>query len=279
MRDLTSPQARKAAANHFWLRTNVPDLRGLGYHRIAIAEFVVEFVTAKRELTTDLDEYLRTHPEAKERASGAVQNIEIAYPNEFDYPAMLYELLCKDLTGRGFEVLPLRQVASASAYRSFEGTPESSTVELEDAYASASDTGRVRRLSIRPMPGLSVIRGGGGRAVEAIEEALREELKADVLLRIRVRVGTFNGHATLERGSVVHVVAPHVSGTISAERSLISEEWVLAETQPALGGAQARVSLPQYWAAARAMFPVFIAMAFDSADTAPRPTSAPARAP
>lgn len=275
MRDLTTPQARKAAANHFWLRTNVPDLRGLGYRRIAIAEFAVEFVTAKRELTTDLEDYLRTHPEDQARASGAVQNIEISYPNEFDYPAMLYDLLCKDLTQRGFEVVPLREVAAAPSYNWFEGTRESFMIQMEDAYASASDTGRVQRLSIRPLPGLVVVRGGGDRAVETVEQALREELRADVVLRIRVRLGAFSGHATLERGSVIHVDAPHVSGTITAERSLISEEWVLAERQQALGGWQARVSLPQYWAAVRTMFPTFIAMAFDSADAAPRPSPAP----
>ena len=150
---------------------------------------------------------------------------------------------------------------------------------MQDAYASASDTGRIRRLSLQTVPGLSIIRGGGDRDVETIDEALRAELKADVLLRIRVRAGTFSGHATLERGSVIHVTAPHVSGTISAERSLISEDWVLAESQPVLGGWQARVNLPRYQAAIRAMFPAFVAMAFDSAEAAPRPDSAPAPTP
>ena len=275
MRDLGTPAARKAAASDFWMRANVPDLRGLGYKRIAIAEFVVEFVTQKRELTADLDEYRRAHPEAQQRAGGAVQNVTVSYPNEYDYPAALYKLCCNELKRRGFEVLPMEVVAAASAYRRFE-TETDDLIEVKDAYSSGSDTGRVRKLSVRALPGLAIIRGGGDQDVESIEEALRQELKADVLLRVRVRLGTFSGHATLERGSVVRVTAPHVSGTISAERSLVSEESVIAEGQPGGGGWQVRVNLPKYQAAVTAMFPVYIEMAFDSADVAPRPAGQPA---
>jgi hypothetical protein len=132
----------------------------------------------------------------------------------------------------------------------------------------------VRKLSLRSLPGLAIVRSGGDQDVEPIEEALRQELKADVLLRIRVRVGTFSGHATLERGSVVRVVAPGVSGAILAERSLVSEESVIAESKSGLGGWETRVNLPKYQAALKSMFPVYIGMAFDSADVAPRPEAA-----
>lgn len=273
VRDLATPAARTAAADHFWMRVNVPDLRGLGYRRVAIAEFVVEFVTAKVELTSDLEELLRQHPEVQERAGGAVQSVEVVYTNEYDYPTALYKLCCEDLTRRGLEVLPARVVVAASAYRRFETEPGDAVIELNDTYAGASDTGRIRRLSLRTVPGLGIVRGGGDQDVEVIAEALREELNADVVLRIRLRLGTFSGHATLERGSVIHAVTQHTSGTISTERSLISDEWVIAESQAVLGGWQTRVNLPKHRAALAAMCPVFIQMAFDSADVAPRPAS------
>ncbi|MEW6251584.1 MAG: hypothetical protein AB1716_13125 [Planctomycetota bacterium] len=268
VRDLESPAARREAAQLFWRRADVPDLRGHGYRRIAIAEFVVEFVTAKRELTADLEEYFRQNP-GVQRPGGAVQNVEVVYPNEYDYPATLYQLCCDDLKQRGFEVVPAAEVARAAAYQRFEVEPEDKTVELKDTDVGPSDTGRVRRLSLRSLPGLSIIRGAGDQAFEAAAEALRRELHADVVLCVRVRAGTFSGHATLERGSRVRVVAPDVAGTLSAERSLVSEEWVVAESRAVLGGWQLRVNLPKYQRAVAALFPVYIAMAFDSAESAP----------
>jgi hypothetical protein len=270
MSDLATPADRKAAADHFWLRLNVPDLRGAGLRRVAIAEFVVEFVTAKRELTADVQEYLRAHPEIEKHAGGTVQNIALVYPNEYDFPARLHRILCQELTGRGLEVLPVAAVRAADAYRQFETATDGGEVDLAHSDAGVSDVGNVRRVSRRSLPGLTIIRGGGDRDPDAIAEKLRTELGADVVLRVRIRAGTFSGHATLERGSVIQVVAADVAGTILAERSLVSDESVIAESKQVVGGWQARVNLPAYDAALQAMFPAFIAMAFDSAESAPK---------
>ena len=134
VRDLSNPAARRAAANRFWLRANVPDLRGAGYKRIAIAEFVVEFVREKRELTADLEDYAARHADDRKRATGQTQSIDVRYPNEFDFPPLLYKLFCEDLTARDLEVVPVSDVVSAAAYGRFETEPDGTTVRPSDDY-------------------------------------------------------------------------------------------------------------------------------------------------
>ena len=133
----------------------------------------------------------------------------------------------------------------------------------------------MKTLALWSTPDLSILRSGGDQGMESIDVDLLRELKVDVVLRVRVRVGTFSGHATLERGSIVHVCAPDVNGALLANRSLVSEEWVIAESKHVMGGWQVRVNLPIYDRALRDMFPAFIAMGLESAETAPRASAAP----
>lgn len=273
MSDLGSAEARRAAANQYWMRANLPDLRGFGYKRVAVAEFAVELVTSKLELTQDLEAYTDRNPKAKEQLEGAVQRIEIAYPNAYDYPGLLYGILRDDLTSRGFDVIPPQTVMSASAYQRYEVEPNGTSVKLDQSYAGGSDTGRVQSVRIYSVPPLRILKGGGDSDLEAIDTELLRELKADIVLRIRIRAGTFCGHATLERGSVVHVTTAHVFGNMYANRSLVSEEWAIADRKQGVGGWTTIANLARYQAALRDMFPAFIAMAFDSADAAPKPTA------
>jgi hypothetical protein len=275
LQDLNTPGARSAAANHFWLRANVPDMRSFGYKRIAIAEFAVECVASKRELTQDLSAIAAQNPQMRGELSGNVQSIEVAYPNAYDFPGLMYTVLRDQLASRGLEVLPVDTVVSAPAYSRYQPQPSGELVKLDEYYAGGSDTGRVKSLRIYSLPGLRIIQGGGDQDVATIDADLLRDLKADVVLRIRVRVGTFSGHATLERGSAVHVTTPHVNGALYADRSLCSEEWVIASTTKQLGSWFVTVNLPRYQEALRSMFPPFIAMAFDSAEGAPQPTAQP----
>lgn len=238
---------------------------------MAIAEFSLEFVRSKRELTADLSQLISQQPELAKKASGTVQSVDVVYPNEHDFPAPLYKMFCEELESRGLEVLPAAALRAASAYRRFQTSPPGTVLTLENAYDGSSDTGRIASIALRSVPELALLRGGGDEDAESIEADLLKELNVDVLLRVRVRVGTFSGHATLERGSVVRVCTSDLNGSLLANRSLVSDTWVIADMRERGGGWEVRVNLPRYEEALRRMFPPFIAMAFESVESAPKP--------
>ena len=73
-------------------------------------------------------------------------------------------------------------------------------------------------------------------------------------------------HASIERGSVVWVLAKDVAGNISTARSLVSDVNVVESEKSGL----VDLFVPRYEKAVCEMFPALIAMAFKSGESAPR---------
>jgi hypothetical protein len=101
--------------------------------------------------------------------------------------------------------------------------------------------------------------------VERVSSDLLAELAADVVLRMRLRVGVYHGRATIEAGSVIDVVTPRQVGDVESIRTLVSDEDVLdmpagqAASQPTyvvnsakFRDAVARLVVPYLGMAARA---------------------------
>ncbi len=111
---------------------------------------------------------------------------------------------------------------------------------------SGSDTGRVKQLTVYSADGLAVIRGAGDVDIETVEAEMLEELSADVILRVRIRVGTYGGHPSLERGSTVWVRSPNVAGNLTSDRSLISNIRVVEEERDEFGGVALDIRVVRY---------------------------------
>lgn len=243
---LANPELQAKYAAVYWQRNSVPDMRKYGYKRVAVTEFAVEFVTSKIE-------------------GDARKNVAYSQYLFDSLPSELYAMFVREVERHGVEVLPAAAVAKSRAYMRFDTIPNGYRPAMEGVYYASSDTGRVKQIEIYSAPGLNILKGAGGKDVEAVEADLLKEVGADVALRVRLRLGCFAGHATLERGSTVWVLSRDVAGNLSQEKTLASDIRIIEEEK----GASVDVWVPKYRAAVGEMFPPLISMAFLSRESAP----------
>lgn len=248
-KDLADPEARAKYANAYWKRHDVPLLRPYNYKSVAIAEFAVEFVTQKMEESKKLD---------------------VVYPQYLvnSLPDELYAAFVKELKDRGLTVTDTNDVFRSRPYMRFKVSRVLESVKMSNDAGAASDTGRIKQLAIYSISGLGVIEGAGGADIESVEAELLEELNVDVILRIRIRVGVLDGHASMDRGSIIWVLSRHVAGNLIADRSLVSDIQVIdTEKNPMMQSRSVNVSVSRYSAAMRELFDALIGMAFLSAES------------
>jgi hypothetical protein len=245
---LANPELRAKYASAYWHRNNVPDMRQYGYQRVAITEFAVEFITSKIEGNARKD---------------------VAYSQYlFDMlPEKLYAMFVQELAQQKVEVLPVAAVTRSRAYMRFDTIGNGYRPAMEGVNYASSDTGRVKQIEIHSAPGLKVLKGAGGADMESVEADLLKEVRVDVALRVRLRLGCFAGHATIERGSTVWVLSRDVAGNLSQEMTLASDIRIIEAEK----GATLDVWVPKYRAAIEEMFPPLIAMAFLSRESALTP--------
>jgi hypothetical protein len=242
--DLTDANVQAKYANAYWKRHSVPNMRQYGYKRIAVVEFAVEFVTSKRE----------------ESDTKHISYSQYLYDN---LPTELHNIFCQELRSHDLTVVSPQTLRGSRSYARFEVAPDGYEPSMDGAHYSSSDTGRVKKIKIYSADGLKIIKGAGTDDIEDAEADLLKELSADVALRVRIRVGFFNGHASIERGSVVWVLSKDVAGNLTADRSLVSDIEVVESTK----GSTIDIFVPRYEQAMREMFPAFIAMAFMSGES------------
>ncbi|MHC5109801.1 MAG: hypothetical protein ACYTHJ_07985 [Planctomycetota bacterium] len=253
---LRDENAQAKYASVFWKRHGVPDMRPYNYKRIAIAEFTVEFVSRKIE-------------------GNKSTSIEYSTYLMNDLPNSLYKMFRENLESRGLEVLPPSQVIRSRAFARLDTEMNGFKPELNNTSAFTSDTGRVKELTLYAAEEFRVVRGSGDADIESVEAEMLKELEADVVLRVRIRVGAYGGHPSLERGSTVWVLSPNVAGNLSFERSLISNIRVVEEKRTVIGrGSVLNIMVPDYLRGINEMFPAFLNMAHMSADSAPALPSA-----
>jgi hypothetical protein len=121
------------------------------------------------------------------------------------------------------EVSPSSALRASTAYSDYEAQPLVRSSFFRHFDPRGMDTGRPRRSRIYPAEGLGVVTAA---APAQIDERLREELLADGLLRVRLRVGSHNGLATLESGSTLTLTTASGTLTASLPRTLASADIV-----------------------------------------------------
>ena len=266
---LQSPSARARAAYLYWQRNNVPSLREKDYRRIALVDFSVEYVTAKMEMPG------QNQPTFSPPAI-APGHIGLEYSGLFRKKLNFDESLCRQLadelhqmfishlTRRGFEVVDSAEIRQAPAYQRLETSPRDNGSILQELNLIGSDTGRTKKMIIYPATGLQIVTGADGEDIEDVELDLLDQLHADVSLRVHIRVGVYQDHASIERGSIIWILTRDVVGNSTANRSLLSDNIVVTPRGFApLQGEVYDVDSHKYLQAIRLLFPVYISMAIE----------------
>ena len=271
--DLQSSGTRKNAAHVYWARHDVLNLRELGYKRIAIAEFTVEFVTEWVQPPKPLSEVeiqrlekAKVTPPTGPDQPGTVRRSAEVNPGLYERVTEdLYVMFVKQCRQRGLEVVPSEEVHNAFGFRQLRKTSGPETQIYHYDSHNNPDVGWPMQTSAYPARGLGIILGSSWDQVEDPEVTLLQETGADVALRVRLRVGLHRGHVALQRGSKIKIVSRDVAGLMLAERSVISPEPVIIPDEfKTLDDRIDRIDPEIYPGTVREIFPTFAALAFES---------------
>lgn len=254
------------ASSSVWAKRGAASLDRGG--RLAIAEASVEFVTSKNEMGESRQAaFIPPHPVflAANAAGVGRKNVEFDDDAFGRIVGRINNALESQLQSRGWTLVPRSEIASADAYARFTTLPVDEPREVRQINLAATDTGRVRMMRVFPAEGGSVISESNGKSEANARRALLEELGADALIRVVVRVGVYQGKASFEEGSRILLTTGSGDATLSARRSLLSDQDVLAEE--ATNGTFV-VSESAYLDAVESTAPVFIDMALDTLEGA-----------
>ncbi len=274
--DLESPEVIRQVASEYWSRHDFPPLRDRGYRRIVITEFAVDFVTVKLENFGESQLILTPPPVAPVGlvvrggiAAAGVQKKVVQYEDALYSRATerMYEQFTSSLEELGLEVVDAAEVqASQSVSEGLRFADDRSTSSgVRRLNLVASDTGRTKAFVTQPSRSTGRIVEILNGEIEDVEARLLEEIGADAAVRIRMRIGVFRGHASIERGSRAWVYSNDAAGNLELERSLLSSDIVLEESDFDIGrGTQYTVDSERYMAELAQLFPAAIRMAFET---------------
>lgn len=203
---------------------------------VVFTGFEVEFITAKKELPFNNQPVIGMVPISPIGLGMELSGLgrrSVRFPPELqdEVAGLLREKMRELYDIRGSAVIGIDRVKQTAAFGEFTTGTGDSLGALQQANFMTTDTGTVRAAELRPAPGHLLITGAkGDRTPTQVEQAILEELDADVSVRVRLRVGLYRGLASLERGSRVRFVTRDGGrAVVESLRSILGTEQVRAK--------------------------------------------------
>jgi hypothetical protein len=268
--DLRGADAPADTASEYWKQEGAPPMGEAGSRRVAIVEFSVEYVTVKHESPFQSQFMAGAPPVTPVTAGLAVSGLQrrqVSFGESLcaELPDELYAMFVAQLVERGFFVLSPERVCGSRAYQRFETAAMDDGSFLQRLNYVSSDTGSIKKMVAYPASGYRLVGEANDGDAEEVELALLDEVGADLALRVRVRVGVYRGHATVERGTVVNVLSRDATGSLNAERSLLSDVEVIDDKRfKAVKGQTVTVDALSYRSAMRRVFPPYMALGYEA---------------
>ncbi|MFI4898333.1 MAG: hypothetical protein ACIARR_10960 [Phycisphaerales bacterium JB059] len=261
-RTLAQTRATDQADSDLWHARGDASLRSPG--RLALAETSVQFVTSKFETGDDRQAaFIPPHPVFLAASAAGVGRKDIAFDdNALDrIAAEINRALESELAARGWRLVHTPDILAADAYARFDTLPPHQVHHVRPVNHAAPHPRRVRPKRVHPAGAAGVITGPSGRREAQARQALLNELGADALLRVIIRVGVYQGRASFEEGSRLLLTTPNAQTDLTARHSLLSDRSVL--TDEATDG-DFIVSEQAYLDATRNTAPLFLSRALDA---------------
>ena len=128
----------------------------------------------------------------------------------------------------------------------------------------STDTGVVLRTHTVAAPGLGVATCGAA-AMASAEAEIKRETGADVVMAVKLRVGTYHKKAALEQNSIIRWTAANSPIILTAQKALVSDADVTdASRLIPVAGRIEPVHHDQFVRQLEEMLPAFIGLAFPS---------------
>ena len=177
---------------------------------------------------------------------------------------ILRELFERHLRENGLIIVPQKAVTASPGYAKLKPRQSVNSPWGQSLKPVTADTGIVLRTHTVAAPGLGVATCGKA-ALASAESQIKNETNADVVMAVKLRVGTYHQKAALEQNSSIRWMAADRSIMLTAQKSLVSELDVTdASRFIPLAGRIEPTHQQQFVRQLEAMLPAFIGLAFPS---------------
>jgi hypothetical protein len=239
--------------------------------RVAMTEFSVEFVDVKFEnpfghptMINSSSARARPVQPGTDQRGARSQPAPLSLADQIQISQILRELFERHLREIGLIIVPQADVIASAGYAKLKPRQSVSSPWAQFSTPVTTDTGIVLWTHTVPAPGLGVATCGRAELASA-ELEIKRETNADIVMAVKLRVGTYHQKATLEQNSSIRWMAADRSIILTAQKSLVSE---LAVTDASrfipLAGRIEPTHQQQFVSQLEAMLPAFIGLAFPS---------------
>jgi hypothetical protein len=239
--------------------------------RVAITEFSVEFVDVQFQNPFGYPTMIKSSPAPDlpappgiDLSSARSEQTPMSTADQIHISQTLRDDFERHLRENGLIIVPQTAVTASAGYANLKPRPSVSSPWTQFLKPATTDTGVVLQTHTVAAPGLGVATCGSA-ALASAESEIKRETGADVVMAVKLRIGTYHQKAALEQNSSIRWTAADRSITLTAQKSLVSESNVTDDSRfiPYVGRFEP-VHQEQFVRQLETMLPAFIGLAFPS---------------
>jgi hypothetical protein len=252
-------------------RTGPPDEELTKGCRVAITEFSVEFVDVQFKNPFGHPTMIKSPPApalpvqpGMEPSGVGTSLTPMSNADQINMSQALHDVFERHLRENGLTIVPQKTVTASAGYAKLKPKPSVSSSWALFLTPESTETGVVFRTHTVAAPGLGVATCSAA-AMAAAEADIKRETDADVVMAVKLRVGTYHKKVALEQNSIIRWTAANSPITLTAQRALVSDADVTDESHfiPVAGGTEP-VHQDEFVRQLEKMLPVFIGLALPS---------------
>jgi hypothetical protein len=244
--------------------------------RVAITEFSVEFVDVQLQnpfghptmINSDSTPMpaptLPVQPGREPSAVGPGGQAPMSTGDQINMSQALQNVFEQYLRDNGLIIVPQKAVTACAGYTKLKPVPSVSSSWSLFIKPVTTETGVVLRTHTVAAPGLGVATRDAAALASAEAEIMRETA-ADVVMAVKLRVGTYHRKAALEPNSLIRWTTAQGPINLTAQRALLSNADVTDTSRLIpVSGRTEPVHHDQFVRSLEVMLPVFVGLAFPS---------------
>ena len=273
-------QSREIKLGRVWIvsiieRAGPPDEELTKGCRVAITEFSVEFVdmqlvnpfghpTMIKSLPAQVPAPATPVQPGMESSGAGTRPTPMSKADQLQISQSLYNIFDRNLRETGLIIVPRKAVTASAGYAKLKPRPSVSSSWALFLTPASTETGMVFRTHTVAAPGLGVATCGAA-AMASAESEIKRETDADVVMAVKLRVGTYHKKAALEQNSVIRWTAAKCPTILTAKKALVSDaDAADASRLISVTRQNEPVNRDQFVRQLEEMLPVFIGPAFPS---------------
>ena len=214
-------------------RAGPPDEELTKGRRVAITEFSVEFVDVQFQNPFGHPTMVKSLPApvpaptlpvqpGMEPSGVGTRLTPMSKADQINTSQALHNVFERYLRENGLIIVPQKAVTACAGYAKLKPRPSVSSSWALFLKPASTDTGVVLRTHTVAAPGLGVATCGAA-AMASAEAEIKRETDADVVMAVKLRVGTYHKKAALEQNSIIRWTAANSPIILTAQKALVSD--------------------------------------------------------